>query len=242
MKHWIYVSSWTSDAELSFRFAASNSAVKEKLMGDFSCTALLQSETLYLNFIYMCICVYLHIYTHIFMFLCISIYTCIFYISYSVLQLDFQSNGFYLFKIPPVPQRCGVYPVCRKLWFAMAGVGNYADTVWHCKSTASSPLPLSNVFKMYFGHVPSALSSLTKEKNECCRETMSLVFYISRISPSPRVLFFSEVSSSPLKFPTFLAASLPLSPQSRVTPPTLIWFACLSSSFISCSVDILGFQ
>lgn len=46
--------------------------------------------------------------------------------------------------ISPLQISCRIYPVCSTLWFVMTGVEYYADTVWHCKSTASSLLPLSN--------------------------------------------------------------------------------------------------
>lgn len=68
----------------------------------------------------------------------------------------------------------------------MAGVEYYADTVWHCKSTASSLLPLSNVFKMYFSHVPSALSSLNIEIMNAVERQCHYYFR----SPKSLFLFF----------------------------------------------------
>lgn len=106
-------------------------------------------------------------------------------------------------------QRCRIYPGRRTLWFMVAGVENYADTVWHCKSTASSPLPLSSVFKMRFSRVPSAPSPLheeeKKKKKECRRETMSLLLSILQFSL--RSFFLLEVSSPPLPIPTLLSVS-----------------------------------
>lgn len=125
----------------------------------------------------------------------------------------FKSNGLYLFsylslltnkKNLSLQIRCRIYPVYSTLWFVMAGVEYYADTVWHCKSTASSLLPLSNVFKMYFSHVPSALSSLNIEimnavERQChyyFRSPKSLFLFLS-------VPIFLEVSPPPRVFPMF---------------------------------------
>lgn len=112
----------------------------------------------------------------------------------------------WLFIFSKLPsQRCTIYPGRRTLWFMVAGVENYADTVWHCKSTASSPLPLSSVFKMHFSRVPSAPSPLHKEKKECRRETMSLS--LSVLQFSLRSFFLLEVSSPPLPIAALLCVS-----------------------------------
>lgn len=88
-------------------------------------------------------------------------------------------------------QRCRIYPGRRTLWFMVAGVENYADTVWHCKSTASSPLPLSSVFKMRFSRVPSAPSPLHEEEEEkkrmLSRDNVTFTFHLTILS----VFFFS---------------------------------------------------
>lgn len=71
----------------------------------------------------------------------------------------------FIFPPPPFKQRenisplqisCRIYLVCRTLWFVMTRVEYYANTVWHCKSTTSSLLSLSNVF-------PSCISAMSPQ-------------------------------------------------------------------------------
>lgn len=71
----------------------------------------------------------------------------------------------------------------------VAGVENYADTVWHCKSTALSPPPLSSVFRMRFSRVPSAPSLLHQGKKKRKRQCH---FYFAS-HDSLRVLLFLVV-------------------------------------------------
>lgn len=123
----------------------------------------------------------------------------------------------------------------------MTGVEYYTDTVWHCKSTTSSLFPLSNLFWSCISAMSPQHWAHWIKKWVLSRDNVTIILDLTNfsLSLSVYILFLGGFSSTSC-LPHILTASLAPSPQSRVTPPTLSTFACLSSPVVSCTVNILS--